>query len=161
MKKYYIYHIIGIKIGCSTQPKIRVKRQGYTHYEILEEHFNIDIASNREIELQKEYGYKIDNTSYKQSYDWVRSGNPSTKEWIDGAKKWIKENPEKHKENARLGGLSQGSIRGKINKESGHMRNLGLQQAYTQGKCPYCNKSGQLRVMKRWHFDNCKHKVVI
>jgi len=25
--------------------------------------------------------------------------------------------------------------------------------------CPHCNKSGQSRAMKRWHFDRCKHKV--
>lgn len=22
--------------------------------------------------------------------------------------------------------------------------------------CPHCNKTGQLRAMKRWHFENCK-----
>jgi len=25
-------------------------------------------------------------------------------------------------------------------------------------KCPHCGKEGQEKVMKRWHFDNCKHK---
>jgi hypothetical protein len=25
--------------------------------------------------------------------------------------------------------------------------------------CPHCNKSGQYRAMKRWHFDNCRVKV--
>ena len=24
--------------------------------------------------------------------------------------------------------------------------------------CPYCNKSGIVSNMKRWHFDNCKVK---
>jgi hypothetical protein len=24
--------------------------------------------------------------------------------------------------------------------------------------CPHCNKSGGKGIMKRWHFDNCKHK---
>tara|TARA_R110000796_G_C14210860_1_gene393241 strand:+ start:67 stop:498 length:432 start_codon:yes stop_codon:yes gene_type:complete len=24
--------------------------------------------------------------------------------------------------------------------------------------CPHCNKIGKLLPMKRWHFDNCKHK---
>jgi hypothetical protein len=74
MKKYYIYHIptfvhkdgrIG-KIGCTEEEdaKIRVQNQGYTEYEILETHTDIMIASNREIELQKEYGYKVDNKPY-------------------------------------------------------------------------------------------------
>ena len=24
--------------------------------------------------------------------------------------------------------------------------------------CPHCSKTGGISVMKRWHFDNCKHK---
>ena len=24
--------------------------------------------------------------------------------------------------------------------------------------CPHCNKLGEIRIMKRWHFDNCKFK---
>ena len=65
---YFIYHIKGIKIGVSTNPKQRVKNQGYTEYEILEEHTCIDTASNRELELQAEYGYRVDRVLYKSSY---------------------------------------------------------------------------------------------
>lgn len=72
---YYIYHIPGIKIGCSTEPKRRVETQGYYDYEILEEYENITLASNRELELQKQYGYKVDNTTYEQSYDWCNKGH--------------------------------------------------------------------------------------
>jgi hypothetical protein len=38
---YYIYHIPGIKIGCSEEPAIRVDKQEYTSYTILEEHTDI------------------------------------------------------------------------------------------------------------------------
>jgi len=65
MKTYYIYHIQGVKIGCSTQPKRRVEAQGYTDFEILEQHTDIDVADRREKELQKQYGYKVDCNSYK------------------------------------------------------------------------------------------------
>jgi 5-methylcytosine-specific restriction endonuclease McrA len=27
-----------------------------------------------------------------------------------------------------------------------------------KGKCPHCGKEGRGNLMKRWHFDNCKHK---
>ena len=64
MKKYYIYHIPGVKIGCSNQPEYRVNKQGYTYFEILEKHSDIYKASEREIELQKEYGYDIDTVPY-------------------------------------------------------------------------------------------------
>lgn len=26
--------------------------------------------------------------------------------------------------------------------------------------CPYCDKNGAIRIMKRWHFDNCKFKPI-
>jgi galactose-1-phosphate uridylyltransferase len=42
-----------------------MKDQNFKEYEILESHSDIDIASIRERELQKQYGYKIDNNSYK------------------------------------------------------------------------------------------------
>jgi len=64
MKKYYIYHIEGIKIGCTMNPNLRPKKQGYTNYKILEEHIDIYKASDREQELQKEYGYKVDTIPY-------------------------------------------------------------------------------------------------
>jgi hypothetical protein len=75
MKKYYIYHIptfvhkdgkIG-KIGCSEEPDTRTNNQGYTEYEILEEHTDIMITSDREIELQKQYGYPVDKVPYYMS----------------------------------------------------------------------------------------------
>ena len=65
---YCIYHIPGKKIGVSKDPKYRVeKRQGYDEddYEILEMSDDIDYISKREIELQIEYGYKPDETLFK------------------------------------------------------------------------------------------------
>ena len=64
---YYIYHIPNVKIGCSSQPKRRITKQGYTDFEILETHDDIDVASKREIELQKEYGYPVDSIPYYKS----------------------------------------------------------------------------------------------
>ena len=65
---YYIYHIPNVKIGCSTNPKHRVKKQGYSSFKILETHDCIDSASVREQELQKQYGYKVDTVPYKSVY---------------------------------------------------------------------------------------------
>jgi hypothetical protein len=72
---YYIYHIKGVKIGVSTQPEIRVNRQGYTDFEILETHTDIYEVSNREIQLQNEYGYEIDKVPYYKSYKWARKAS--------------------------------------------------------------------------------------
>jgi hypothetical protein len=64
MTKYYIYHIPNVKIGVSTEPEARVAKQGYTDYEILETHKCIYEVSERERELQKQYGYKVDDVPY-------------------------------------------------------------------------------------------------
>ena len=72
---YYIYHIPGKKIGVTCDLNNRVTaQQGYApdEYEILETHKDIDVVSNRELELQKAYGYKVDHRLYKTL-------NPKTK----------------------------------------------------------------------------------
>jgi hypothetical protein len=73
---YYIYHIEGVKIGCSTNPERRVKNQGYSKFEILEQHSDIKLAAKREIELRNQYGYKEDNvkTDYVQHYQFGKKG---------------------------------------------------------------------------------------
>ena len=78
---YSIYHIPGIKIGCSKRVEQRVKEQGYNKYELLEVHSDIDTASLREKELQKEYGYseKFIKTDYKQQIEFGKKGQLATK----------------------------------------------------------------------------------
>ena len=65
---YYIYHIPGKKIGVTRNLNNRVTlMQGYkeNEYEVLEQSDDIDYISDREIELQKSYGYKVDIKKYK------------------------------------------------------------------------------------------------
>lgn len=65
---YYLYHIPGKKIGVTRNLNHRVTlMQGYkeTEYEVLEQSNDIDYISDREIELQKSYGYKVDLKKYK------------------------------------------------------------------------------------------------
>jgi len=84
--RYYIYHIKGKKIGCSSNPEFRVKQQKSNYFEILEEHTDIFKASEREIQLQKEYGYKVDCVPYYQSVEnWQkkkRNGHSTPNETI-------------------------------------------------------------------------------
>jgi hypothetical protein len=67
MKLYYIYHVPGIKIGCTEQPSVRLKKQGFNNWEILETYTDIYEASNRERLLQLEYGYRVDESLYYKS----------------------------------------------------------------------------------------------
>jgi len=65
---YYLYHIPGKKIGVTRDLNTRVTLiQGYkpSEYEVLDQSDDIDYISDKEIELQKSYGYKIDRKKYK------------------------------------------------------------------------------------------------
>ena len=69
---YYLYHIPGKKIGVTRDLNNRVTLvQGYkeNEYEVLEQSDDIDYISDREIELQKSYGYKVDRKLYKNLFN--------------------------------------------------------------------------------------------
>ena len=69
---YYLYHIPGKKIGVTRDLNTRVTLiQGYkeNEYEVLEQSDDIDYISDREIELQKSYGYKVDRKPYKHLFN--------------------------------------------------------------------------------------------
>jgi NTP pyrophosphatase (non-canonical NTP hydrolase) len=64
---FYIYHIKGIKIGCTNDLKRRVEQiQGYKDYEILATTDSIKEASKLEIYFQNKMNYKQDKNSYLQ-----------------------------------------------------------------------------------------------
>ena len=68
---YYLYHIPGKKIGVTRDLNNRVTLvQGYkeNEYEVLEQSEDINYISDREIELQKSYGYKVDRKLYKNLF---------------------------------------------------------------------------------------------
>jgi hypothetical protein len=167
-KLFYIYHVPGVKIGCSTRPKIRVEEQGFTNFDILETHDDISLASQREVDLQVQYGYGRDNNcSYEQSYkarlEAGKKGGKSNKEsgWItklgnsQGRKnvesEWFNDPEGKFRKAssaaAKINGL-------KIPKEK--LRAMGKIGGNKKVICPHCNKEGLARPMHRWHFNNCK-----
>ena len=68
---YYLYHIPGKKIGVTRDLNSRVvEQQGYDldEIEVLDQSTDIDYISDREIELQQSYGYKVDRKKYKDLY---------------------------------------------------------------------------------------------
>jgi len=72
---YYIYHIPGKKIGVTCNLNNRVTlTQGYSpdEYEVLDQSDDIDYISEKEIELQKSYGYKIDRKLYKNLFNKMK-----------------------------------------------------------------------------------------
>ena len=66
---YYLYHIPGKKIGVTSNLNTRVTLiQGYKEgeYEVLDSSEDIDYISDKEIELQKSYGYRVDLKKYNK-----------------------------------------------------------------------------------------------
>jgi hypothetical protein len=80
---YYIYHIPGIKIGCTTDLTKRMQDQGFTNWEILwqqEGDYEFGwIAGENEIELQKLYDYKVDTVNYQVSRQNRSTWNNNTR----------------------------------------------------------------------------------
>jgi len=88
-KRYYVYHVPGVKIGMTNNIKRRVHdEQGYStnEYEILYSSDSIDLSSGFEIMAQEIYNYTVDMTPYK---DLVSNKHKQNGE----AKKEFKVNP--------------------------------------------------------------------
>jgi len=75
---YYLYHIPGKKIGVTSNLNARVTlTQGYDpdEYEVLDQSDDIDYISEKEIELQKSYGYKVDRKKYNELFKFNKKMN--------------------------------------------------------------------------------------
>ena len=134
---YYIYHIPGVKIGCAKNPKARIKRQGYTHFEILEEHSCIFEASRREIQLQKERGYPIDQKPY-----WKVCQMATPESRSKGAKNIPREASSR-------GGQLGGSNGGKTTRSLTFAQAEEIRQRYSQGGIT------QKELAKVWDVNQC------
>ena len=155
---YYIYHIPGVKIGCSTEPKARVEKQGYSNFDILETHSDIDIASERELELQKQYGYKTDKSLYKQSV----SNRPKWKrEWSDKGREtmikngffneWYKKgNASRIKSVAKCNKIT-GEIVEVYNSVADAARSIN-REGFTSVICACCNNKRNSYMGYKWKY---------
>ena len=66
---YYLYHVPGVKIGVTTNLEDRVERQqGYypDEYEVIMSTTDIDLISEKERQLQKTFGYRVDEKLYSK-----------------------------------------------------------------------------------------------
>jgi hypothetical protein len=142
--KYYIYHIPSRrKIGATTELDVRMRAHGVTNdYEILE---TMDgdwdfgwIVGNREIELQKEYGYKVDDVHYQISRQNRRQGG------IIGGSVRSDKKTVACTINASKGGIVSGPIVGKKHKESGQWLTVqklgGSKTGSLIRNCPNCDR---------------------
>ena len=173
---YYIYHIptfihkngrIG-KIGCTEEvdAKVRVNKQGYTDYEILETHTDIMVASDREIQLQKEYGYPVDTIPYYKSADKRKNSKGGKIQGKIQGKKNVESGHltkisslggKKGLQNGHLAKIQSlgGKVQGKKNAESGHLKRIAqLPNKRTSGKIWITDGVNNKMIMKEDKIDD-------
>ena len=73
---YYIYHIPGKKVGCTKRLEQRLKEQKLklSDCDRIITTSCIKKASQIELELQIEYGYKVDAVNYEKMYEFSKKG---------------------------------------------------------------------------------------
>jgi len=158
MKTYTIYHIPGQKIGCSSEPEKRVQDQGFTNYEVLEEHTDIYEASEREIQLQKEYGYKVDTIPYWMSIEgrskMGQTGGRTTARRKNGA--WFQSEVQKELSKRKRSSYGPGHTFTDEQRSKAHNHPNSFKNKRVM--CEHCNELHTTGNYTRWHGDNCKKK---
>ena len=148
---YYIYHILGIKIGATKRWKQRSK-QNFEMYGanpiIVETIEGLDneemwkIVGDREWELANQYGYPKGMHYLKTCIRALKGG-------------WPKGRPSPHSvELMRALGASK---KGKKNPNA----KIATQASLRKVECIHCGKKAATFNHARWHGDNCKHKKTL
>jgi hypothetical protein len=174
---YTIYHIPGVKIGCTEQsPQDRVKDQGHINYEVLEEHTDVYIASDRELELQKQYGLPVDKKPYWQVIKMptpysrrkggkvsgrknVKTGDLLKASSLGGKASGKKVGAKLYKEGKGLFSMTE-EDKLKARQKGGLLGGSkgGKKTASIERTCPHCNKILKGPTYFVWHGDKCKAK---
>ena len=97
---------------------------------------------------------------HKYGEDSPAWGCTHSKESIEQGKKTFKENYKK--DNHPFFG-KEGPFSGHIHKESTIqiISSKAILRSQEKVKCPHCDKEGNIINMRRWHFNNCKNKIII
>jgi hypothetical protein len=144
---YYIYHIDGVKIGCTKNLRRRMREQGFTKWEILETYEDLDTADRRERELQNEYGYveKYTNITYKQS---VSNAKKSPSGFKKGHTPWNKGKSHSSETKKMMSKNRKGVAKSEEFKEKLKLANINKSDEY---------KKAQSERMKLWWAERKKN----
>ena len=145
---YQLYHIKGVKWGCSKNLVKRLKSQGYTltdAYEIIEIS-DLDEAADMEKELNIRDGYPFrDDQDYRVI---LNAGKHSYKN-----KKRVGPIGTFTKQDCELGGYIAGTYPTEKAREA---RRTNMNKLNEYKTCPYCNIYARGIGYNRYHGDKCK-----
>lgn len=182
MAKYKIYHIpdyvykngnVG-KVGLTEQEldrrmqaNLKKSLKPFTFWELLEEHDDKYTASMRELELQREYDYEVDDIPYHKSVrkEKVQSKGGKAQSLEDKLKGFNKVTSEQKSKAGKIGGkiraaqmtFEELSYAGKVGGKKASENLDTFMGGYLT--CIHCNKTMNKGNFKRWHGDKCKEVV--
>ena len=144
---YSLYHIKGVKWGCTKNLEKRLKNQGYSISDLdrLITVGNIDKAADMEKQLNLEYGYKWDDT---QDYRIISKC----------AEKALTVDYKRHNHKFTKKQCSEGGyITGKKKTQKQQVARISnMQKINVYKTCPYCNLTTRGAAYFRYHGDKCK-----
>lgn len=181
---YVIYHVVGIKVGC-TKNFERRRIQNESRYsdaieiKVLEEiplEAGDKVAGDKEWQWSDRFGYPRAN-HYTQRWDTRLTSKELSENGKLGAKaaglgNWNKKfrqessigfenNPNYNKSEQHKIDAAKGAAIAAANQTTGFQTGAA---GRASGKkihiCPHCGLTGKGPTMGRWHFDNCKSRNV-
>ena len=134
---FTVYHVVGVKVGCTKDFEARSAQNRVTYgadieIQILEEIVgDVGLAADREAQWARELGYAVGvryDAAIQNQRDRARASVQSPRH---------NTNDPEHQKRYAAAGLKASNVR---------------------IRCHHCRKLGQARAMLRWHFDNCKQR---
>jgi hypothetical protein len=184
---YTIYHILGVKVGCTKNFQRRClqnKRKYGDHIEIeileqLDDSIGDGAVGDLELKWSKSLGYgrsthyTVSNENLDGAWNWKgRKGFSAFSEeeakLRRGSGLWGS-SKEEHIQNSSKGGKKGFQAQYALGKhpfQNSEVQSRNAKRAAELGRggmkkiveCPHCHKSGTAAIMGRWHFDKCKLK---
>jgi hypothetical protein len=127
----------------------------------LEEYYNND----EYVSLQSDEGYKLRGLDPNIRFlpTPLKRMDERHKNTLKGEKRTLAQKlaSKEHSEKWHTFGKSPTPRGGKLSEEHKHsLRKPKSKFTKPYHKCPHCGLEGHSNGMKRWHFDNCKQKVI-
>jgi hypothetical protein len=184
---FVIYHVIGLKVGCTRDFQRRClanKRKYGDHIEIevleeVDESVGAEVAGDLELKWSQLLGYgkpthyKISSKNLDGAWNWKgRKGFAAASQQEAKLRRgpgFLGNSKDEHRENSLRGarkGYKTQYDRGKNPFQNSDIQSRLARRAAELGRgcmkkivqCPHCLKKGTAAIMARWHGDRCKLK---
>ncbi|UOL51157.1 hypothetical protein [Vibrio phage XZ1] len=142
--------------GSGIHIKNAIRKHGKSEFtrRVIAEFDNREDAANLEAEIvTREFCESDDSYNIRTGGDTCFEHSSKTREVMSKSQSGDK--------NHFYGKTHTAEAKNKIGKKNSiKLKGRELEANKLTATCPHCNKTAQLANMKRWHFDNCKHREI-